>query len=215
MSSETAEIDENPAAANKLYAEDCGELPFDLRRLLVQLFAGPAVDGKRHSKLWSALINYETVVRSRLADVFLELVIDYEQEVAFTKQVEAEELDAPVLLRRVKLTFLSSVLMLYLRQLLLEADAQGSRAVVDENDMIEQMLLYQKSHSTDSAGFRKRILAAIENARKHNFLSRIANSKERYEISPTLKLLFGADEVISLQLQYEKILSKEVADVSN
>jgi hypothetical protein len=105
--------------------------------------------------------------------------------------------------------------MLYLRQLLLEAEAQGTRAVVDEVDMIEQMYLYEKSHSTDSAGFRKRIQAAIENAKKHNFLLRIANSKDRYEISPTLKLLFGADEVIALQQHYQKLLTQEVIDVPN
>ncbi len=199
----------------KLYAEDCGSLPLNARRVFVQLLSGPSIDGKRHFKLWQELLNHEGILRVRLADLFLELVIDYDQEVGFTKQAEVGDLEAPILLRRVKLTFLSSVLMLYLRQLLLEAQVQATRAVVDEADMMEQMYLYEKLQSTDSGGFRKRIQAAIENAKKHNFLLKISNSKDRYEISPTLKLLFGADEVIALQKQFEKLLVEEFPQCSN
>lgn len=214
-----SEVDESvhhiDVMPEKLYAEDAGQLPFEARRVFVQLLSGPAIDGKRHPKLWHGLLNHEAVLRVRLSDLFLELVLDYDQEVAFTKQADVGDLEAPILLRRVKLTFLSSVLMLYLRQLLLEAEAQSLRAVVDEADMIEQMYLYEKSQSKDAAGFRKRTQAAIENAKKHNFLLRIENSKDRYEISPTLKLLFGADEVIALQKQYEKIISDEVSHAAN
>ena len=53
---------------------------------------------------------------SRLIDLFLDLVIDHEQKVAFTRQVVSEDLDVPILLRKASLTFLETALLLFLRQ---------------------------------------------------------------------------------------------------
>src|SRR5262245_47099512 len=92
--------------SQNLYLGDCGQLPLETRRALVQLLAGPSLDARRHPKLWPVLVRDEAVVRSRLADLFLELVIDRDQQVAFTRQAVVGELEAPSLLRRLPLTFL-------------------------------------------------------------------------------------------------------------
>jgi uncharacterized protein DUF4194 len=189
---------------HELYPGDLGKLPEDARRALVQLLSGPLIDGNRHSKLWSVLIRHQDNIRSRLSELFLELIIDHDLEVAFTRQADTDtaDFDAPKLLRRSPLTFLDTVLILYLRQLLTEADLQGDRAVVSNVEMIEQMKLYEKSKSTDQAGFEKRINAAIEKARKNTILNLIKGSEDRYEISPTLKLLFNAEEISALTKIY-------------
>ena len=80
------------------FPDDRGLLEIDTRRVLVQLLLGPSVDARRQTKLWPVLLRDENVVRSRLNDMFLELVIDHEQQVAFTRQAVATDLDAPVLL---------------------------------------------------------------------------------------------------------------------
>jgi hypothetical protein len=185
-----------------LYPGDTGVLPEDARRVLVQLLAGPSLDGKRHTKLWPALLRFEEVIRSRLAEIFLELVLDRDQQVGFVRQADTGELEAPILLRRTTLTFLESALMLYLRQLLTEADAQGRRAVVSEMEMIEQMKLYERSQNTDRAGFDKRIKAAINKVKENSIISSIRGADDRYEISPTLKLLFSAEVIAALIQQY-------------
>ena len=66
-----------------LYPGDRGELSLDTRRVLVQLLAGPSLDGRRHSKLWPFLIRDEVAIRSRLSELFLQLVIDRDLHVAF------------------------------------------------------------------------------------------------------------------------------------
>ena len=71
---------------------DTGSLPIDTRRVLVQLLLGPSVDARRQTKLWPVLLRDETVIRSRMHELFLEVVIDHEQQVAFTRQVTSEEL---------------------------------------------------------------------------------------------------------------------------
>src|SRR4051812_23270699 len=96
------------AEESRLFEGDSGELALEARRVLVQLLVGPAVDGRRQQKLWSALLTHEAAIRSRLSDLFLSLVIDAEAQVAFTRQVQAEELEVPRLLRKSQLTFIDS-----------------------------------------------------------------------------------------------------------
>src|SRR5580692_1735964 len=115
------------AAGTGLFPADTGELPLDSRRVLAQLLAGPSLDGRRHSKLWPALIRDETLIRARLCELFLDLVIDTDLQVAFTRRADVGDLDAPVLLRVAHLTLVDSVLLLFLRQRLNEADARGER----------------------------------------------------------------------------------------
>jgi len=113
------------ASPVKLFEGDGGELPLETRRALVQLLAGPSLDGQRHPKLWPVLVRDEALIRRRLSELFLDLVIDTDTQVAFTRQADAGDLETPVLLRRAQLTFLDSIMLLHLRQRLTQADAQG------------------------------------------------------------------------------------------
>lgn len=191
---------------NHLFLSDGGELPLEARRVLVQLLMGPSIDARRHSKLWSALIQNEAVIRSRLAELFLDLVIDRNIQIAFTRQADTGDLAAPSLLRRVQLTFIDSVLLLYLRQRLMQAESQGERAVVSTEEIMEHLSLYERAANTDRAGFIKRIEAAIEKIKKNNVLQRLHSANDRFEISPTLKLLFSADRINTLIRLYQQML---------
>ena len=197
-----------PAAGN-LYPGDTGELPLDTRRALVQLLAGPSLEARRHPKLWPVLVRDEVVIRRRLAELFLDLVMDVDQKVAFTRQADVGELESPILLRRSQLTFLDSILLLYLRQCLTQADAQGQRAVVSAEEIQEHLSLYQAAASTDRAGFAKRVHASIEKLKKSNMLQKIRASEDRFEVSPTLKLLFSAEEIQALTGLYERMAKGE------
>lgn len=201
----TADAPVERSADQGLYEGDTGTLPLDARRALCQLLSGPSVDAARHSHLWPALLRHEALLRSRLCDLFLELVVDREAGVAFTRQAEAGELETPVLLRSAPLTFIDSVLLLYLRQQLAEADAQGHRAVVEESVMIDAMSVYEKNFSTDRAGFAKKIAASIAKMRESHVLEKLRSSEDRYEVSPALKLLFSAEHVQALAQVYRDL----------
>jgi len=197
------------APTNTLFIGDSGELPLDARRVLVQLLAGPSLDARRHSKLWPVLLRDEVVIRRRLAELFLELVIDRELQIAFTRQADTGDLDVPLLLRRAQLTFIDSVLLIYLRERLTEADSHGDRAVVSIGEIMEYLTLYERAANTDRAGFAKRIQASIEKIKKHSILQKIRASEDRFEISPTLKLLFSAEEIQTLSKLYQSMARGE------
>lgn len=200
-----AEID--APASEALFPGDLGSLPLDARRVLCQLLSGPSVDNQRHRLLWPVLLREEAALRAHLSELFLELVLDREIGVAFVRQADTGELDAPTLLRSNPLTFIDSVLLLSLRQRLSEGEAHGQRAVVDVDEMLQQLAIYQPTQGTDSAGFTRRCHAAIEKMKKHAVLRAIRGSEGRFEVSPTLKLLFSAEDVQALGAVYRKLLA--------
>ncbi|RMG51401.1 MAG: DUF4194 domain-containing protein [Gammaproteobacteria bacterium] len=196
---------EAEAESAALFEGDAGELPLEARRVLVQLLIGPSLDGRRHRHLWPALLQHRDAIRSRLNDLFLDLVLDTDQQVAFVRQAETGDLDAPILLRRAPLTFLESALLLHLRGLLAEAELRGERAVVSQDEMLSHMQLYERHLNTDPAGFERRAKAAIEKVKKNSLISAIRGSEGRFEISPTLGLLFSAEQVAELARIYAQL----------
>ena len=215
MSSETEDSAERgapqPPRDGALFLGDSGELPMATRRVLVHLLLGPALDAEQQTKLWPVLLRDERVLRSRLHELFLELVVDHEQRVAFTRQVVDEAADIPVLLRKAALTFVQSALVLFLRQQLTQADARGERAVVSLDEMREHLRVFEREQNTDRAKFERQAQGAVEKAVQLNLIRRLRGEDDRYEVSPALKLLFPAEEILALTETYSR-LSMQAAD---
>jgi hypothetical protein len=195
------------ASVNGTFAGDTGQLPLETRRVLVQLLLGPSIDATRQRHLWLVLLRDEAVLRSRLHDLFLELVVDTDQQVAFTRQVVAEDIDAPVLLRKAHLTFLETALVLFLRQRLTQADAAGERAVVSYEDMQAHLSVFERVANPDQARFGRQVVGAIEKVKKLSLVRLLPGGQQRFEVSPTLKLLFPAEAIQALTQTYQALLN--------
>jgi hypothetical protein len=194
----------NPSG-DLLYLGDRGDLPLDTRRAMVQLLSGPSLEMERHGKLWPVLVRDEDIIRRRLSDLFLELVIDREAGVAFTRQADAGDVEVPLLLRRSQLTFIDSVVLLNLRQKLAQAEARGERAVVSGSELVEELAVFEPAAGTDHAGFARRIRSSIEKFKDRSILQKIRMTDDRYEVSPTLRLLFSAERVEALSRLYKQM----------
>lgn len=188
---------------------DTGTLPQETRRTLVQLLAGPVVDGQRHPKVWSVVVRDEAVLRSRLHDLYLELVLDRDHQVAFLRQVVSDQVDVPILLRRNTLSFIETALLLFLRLRLTESDSQGERAVLSLQEMLEHLKVYERSDNVDQARFTRQCESAVEKAKKLGLLRKLAGSNERMEVSPALKLIFPAEEIERLTRAYDNASKHE------
>ena len=99
---QAAQVDDADDARDdgQLYPGDTGLLPEMARRALVQLLSGPSLEQRRHPRLRPALLQYQGLISSRLADLFLELILDADRGIAFTRQADTGELETPILLRR-------------------------------------------------------------------------------------------------------------------
>lgn len=207
-----AAVEPEHVPGTALYVGDTGVLPLVARRAMCQLLAGPGIDAVRQEALWTALKRYEAPLRSLLCEMFLELVLDLESGIAFLRQADTGELDTPILLRSQPLTYIDTVLLLHLRQQLVEADAQGVRAVVEESVLVDALSVYEKNLSTDRAGFAKRVVAAIGKMRDNHVLERLRGSEDRYEITPALKLMFPAEDVQALTQVYRELRGEAVVE---
>jgi hypothetical protein len=193
-----------------LFNGDMGTLKLETRRCLVNLLTGPSVDGRRQPGPWAVLIRDQDILRSVLHNLFLDLVVDDAQQVAFIRQVpEDADLDFPILLRRQQLTLIESALVLYLRQRLTEADSANERAVVSVAEMTDHLAVFDKARNTDLARFDRQCAGAMDKCKTLNLIRPIRSSDGRFEISPTLKLLFTAEDILALTATYAKLKSEQ------
>lgn len=195
--------DPAPAA---LWDGDAGTLHLASRRALVQLLRGPYLAARRHPQLWSALLGDEQPIRSRLADLFLELVLDTEAEVAFVRNAEPDGVEAPRVVRAAAMTFMDTAMVLHLRQLLLQAGS-GERVIVGADEVADQLQVYRGRDDADPAGFARRVNASWTKLEKYGILQR-TSTEGRVEISPVLRLVFGAEEISTVQAEFERLLSR-------
>lgn len=184
----------------EVWPGDTGELPERTRRVFLRLIRGPYLSGAREPLLWSALLTDESVLRSRVADLFLDLVIDKENEFAFVRNAPAE--DAPKAVRSERLTFLDTAMLLALRQTLLSEEGRG-RVIVGQNEVFEQLTVY-RTPDRDEKDFLSRL-----NSSWHKMQNKLRVlhpvGTDRAEISPVLRLIVDAEQVRGIAAEYQRI----------
>ena len=182
---------------------DHGELDPATRRVLLSLIRGPYLRADEQTKVWAALVRHEGVVRTRLADLYLDLVLDLDAGVAFVRNLEID--DAPKVVRAHRLTVLDTALVLFLRRRLLAGQGSASRTFVGRDEIEDQLRSYQRLVATDKKGFTDRITASINKMTKNSVLLP-AGTEDRWEISPVLALVFGADEVAAVTADLARLV---------
>lgn len=199
-----------PSSIEPLWAGDTGRLDYDVRATLLQLVKGPYLSASRHPERWTTLLTHRDVIASRLADLFLILVIDDGVGVAFTRNATADrdsDRDLPSPLHSTPLTFAQTVLLLLLRQQLVAADPD-ERVYIDKAQLRELAQPYLEADRSDERGLERSFNGAWTQLIKLNLLPK-AQGEDRREISPILRIVFGADEITQLRHEYDRLLSDD------
>ncbi|REE04304.1 DUF4194 domain-containing protein [Citricoccus nitrophenolicus] len=192
------------AAGDSLWSGDTGTLGEASRRALLDLLKGPYLSGRRRPQLWQALVADEGPIRSRLHDLFLELVIDHTEEFAFTRKVSTGELQVPAALRTEALTFLDTAMLLVLRQQLLMA-AGEQRVIAGQTDVFGQLSVYSQG---DESTWAKRLNSSwTKMHNKFNVLHKVEEG--RAEISPVLKIMVDHEQARSFTELYRGLADSD------
>lgn len=197
----TAETD--TPAVTALWAGDTGALADQSRRALLELVKGPYLSGEKAPGLWSALLVDEDAIRSRLHELFLELVIDRVGEFAFVRNVDTTETATPRTVRTAPLTFLDTAMLLVLRQSLLAGEAE-SRVIVGRDEIFEQLRVYRTA-DRDEADFDRRLGASWQTMKNKLRVIHQAGTDDRAEISPVLRLIVDANQIAAIGAEYRRI----------
>lgn len=188
-----------------LWPGDTGTLPYEARCAFLQLIRGPYVDESRDEKLWAALLNARDEIGSRLADMFLDLVVDMDHGVAFARNVSVPERDFPKAARSNKMTLLDTIMILILRKELVMNPL--GRTMVGQDDIFEQMAPYRRLEKQDSAKYRDKLKSSWNRLVEARILVR-SDMKDRYEISPVLRILFDSDRADAVNEEFGVLLEK-------
>lgn len=200
-----AESDSGP----RLWPEDLGTLHEASRRALLEIIRGPYLSGQRRPALWAALMADERAIRSRLHDLFLDLVIDPVDEFAFARKVRTVEVDVPSAMRTESLNFLDTAMLLVLRQLLLAAPGE-QRVIVGQDEVYERLAVYRTG---DETAFQRSLNGAW--TRMVNKLRVLHTIEEgRAEISPVVKFILDHDLVRTLTDRYRVIAAQKDPDMT-
>lgn len=190
-------------APSALWQGDTGVLSERSRRTLLELIKGPYVSGAKAPALWSALLADESAIRSRLHELFLDLVVDRVGEFAFVRNVSTDELTVPRTVRTASLTFLDTAMLLVLRQMLLAGEADG-RVIVGQEEVFEQLRVY-RTVDRDESDFDKRLNSSWQNMKNKLRVIHQAGTEDRAEISPVLRLIVDADQIRAIGAEYRRI----------
>ncbi|GAB2499082.1 hypothetical protein GCM10027063_43260 [Promicromonospora xylanilytica] len=189
-------------AGGHLWPGDHGTLPAPARLALARLVRGPYLAAESDPDTWRALLTNEDVVRERLADQYLDLVVDAEAEVAFVRDVPTP--DAPQVVRELTLTFLDTALLLHLRALLL--DSADGRVAISRDEAADHLGMYRRRGGGSPMDFTRQLDATWARLIESGMLEPL--SGDRCVVSPVLRTVFGADQVAALSAEYAR-LAKE------
>lgn len=173
-----------------LFEGDEGGLELAQRQTLVTLIKQRFISGRTHPRDWQVLVEHERVLRSRLNDLFLDLAVDREREVAWKRQAVSETGSRfPTLLYDAAWSREETLVLVHLRDRLRAGLATGdARTFVDREDLVAHVASFRPAHATDVAGDEKRARNAVAGVVKSGLLIG-AVGDDRYEISEAVEPL--------------------------
>lgn len=200
-------VEDNPRL-DCLWQGDTGKLPYEARKLLLRLIKGPYLSGYKDTAQWMQLLVHQQVLKSRLHEIFLELIVDEGNLIAFVKDVDVPDLDNPGATWTQRLTLLQTVMLLVLRKEIISTEV-GTKVIVDKDDIWEQIKHFDQNN--DEALFKKRFEAAWKNFKSHFNLFEKASpdDEDRVLLSPALRFIFAETQIEELTKSYQKILSEQ------
>ncbi|MFO7689677.1 MAG: DUF4194 domain-containing protein [Cryobacterium sp.] len=189
----------DPLQSFSLFEGDEGGLTADQRRTLVLLLKHRYISAAIQPAEWRTLLASETLLKSRLNDVFLDLHVDRHYEIAYKRQALPEGGDRfPTLLHDVSYSREETILLVLLRQRFRSDRANGVDVVIIERDtLLENVVHFRPEHATDRSGDARRAAAAIESLVKARVLLKTSDP-DRFRISAVIEVLLPVERLAEL-----------------
>ena len=193
-----AEDWEDPTSVS-LWDGDTCTLPLGVRQALVVLLKHRFITPRSHPREWRALTENRLEVASRLADLFLELVVTERPEVAYKRQAVSEGGDRfPTLLHDKAWSREETLVLVKLRDHVRSEAALGNaRAFIERSELLDYVAGFRPVGATDEAGDLDRARNAIANVYKTGLLVGLSTA-DRWEVSPAVEAMLPIEKLYEL-----------------
>ena len=191
---------ERPASTMALFDGDEGGLELNQGGAVVVLLTNRFNPAHPHPMGGAGLVADPRPVRSRLNDLFMDLQLDRDREVAYKRQVAPEGggRPFPTLLYDTPWGREETILLVYLRSRYRGEQAAGAdRVFVDREDMLEHVTGYRPEHATDVTGDEKKAARAVESLYKAGLLVG-PSAGDRFEVSAAIEVLLPLEKLQAL-----------------
>ncbi len=171
-----------------LFDGDTGALPEQVRNTLVSLMKRRYISSDTHPRDLQIICDHEPALRTRLHDMYLDLVVDRGYQVAFKRQVTAETgTKYPTLLHDLSYSREETILLVTLRMMLRSNSGQDS-VFVDRAELLDEVANYRPEGATDRLTGEKAANKAIENLSNADLLLK-TEQVDRFRIAPVIEVL--------------------------
>jgi hypothetical protein len=193
------EAEPDDATTLALWEGDVGTLNTSQRKTLVVLLKNRFITAAKQPAEWQTLLECETLIRSRLNDLFLDLHLDRSHGVAFKRQAAPEAGGRfPTLLYDTAWGREETILMIFLRARFRSERAEGAEEViVDRDDLLERVAQFRPAHATDIAGDTNKTARAIDTLVRAGILVKTSD-EERLLVSPVIEVLLPVEKLQQL-----------------
>lgn len=191
--------DEVEQTSLAMFEGDTGTMHPEQRRCLHALLKHRYISAERHPELWAVLLADHDLIKSRLNDLFLELHLDRDYQVAFKRQAITETGERlPSLLREVAHAKEETIVMISLRRRFFAQRQEGDDVVfVDRQALLDEVADQRPEQATHRAMDEKRAIRAIEALGSAGILLRTPDP-ERFRISPIIEVLLPIEKLRAL-----------------
>lgn len=199
LDSDTGDADHGVDAqsTHALFKGDEGGLELDERRALVVLLKNRFITSESHPREWRTIQTSTQEIRRRLNDLFLELVISPEREVAFKRSASGGG-EFPTLLRDTAWQREETALLVYLRVKARSEQSRGEmHARVGRSELIEYLRENRPDSATNRVADDRRADRAIDALKSAGLLVR-TDDDSAFRISPAIEPMLPVSTLISL-----------------
>ena len=174
-----------------LFDGDTGGLSLPQRKAMVVLMKQRFVSAAQRPNEWRVIREDPAPFKSRLNDMFLDLHIDYTNEVAFKRQVLSESggRDFPTLVTDTAYSREETILLVFLRHRFQSEQNAGHEVVtVDRDDLASHVKSFRPAHDMNFSGGGTAVKNAIDSLLRAGVLIK-TNDSARLRISPVIGAL--------------------------
>jgi len=196
---ESTDTTDAGAESFSLFEGDEGGLTVEQRRTLVLLLKHRYISAALQPAEWRTLLASQSLLKSRLNDLFLDLHVDLHYEVAFKRQAVGEGGEKfPTLLHDVAYTREETILLVLLRQRFRSERASGvDIVIVDRDNLVENVAHFRPEHATDRFGDARRATAAVDSLAKARVLLKTSDP-DRFRVSAVIEVLLPIERLAEL-----------------